>query len=247
MKKIALISALAVSGLFYNNADAQIKLSLGLRLPGVHVAVNTPVYADYNAGDDYYYLPDVDAYYSVAEQCYYYNDGNNWISAAYLPGEYRNYDWRNARNYEVRAHRPYLNADVYRERYRGNVNNWGRNDNHYDNRTYANRDNRGDYRNDRQRFDNRNDQRDSHEQGTFTRPSQQNRSDNNYSQPNQSNRGQGNYNHPSQGGRNQSQPARGQEQPTRQNGNSQQQRGNNAGGEHFTDNHDRNGHDRFKS
>jgi hypothetical protein len=98
MKKLLLISAIAISGMFYNTANAQIRLHVGVRLGGpVVVPAPEPVaYQEpvaYN-DDDYYYLPDVDAYYNVGQQCYYYNDGGNWVSAAYLPGAYRDYEWR---------------------------------------------------------------------------------------------------------------------------------------------------------
>jgi hypothetical protein len=145
MKKITLISAIALSGLFYSTANAQI-LQIGLHLGGGRPVVQTSVISpnvavSYTNADNYYYLPDVDAYYNTYEQAYYYNDGERWVSAAYLPGEYRNYDWRNARHYELRARRPYLNDDVYRERYRGNAD-WNRNNDRVDNRSYANRDER---------------------------------------------------------------------------------------------------------
>lgn len=40
----------------------------------------------------YYYLPDVQAYYDIrASQFIYFNNGI-WIRARYLPGPYRNYD-----------------------------------------------------------------------------------------------------------------------------------------------------------
>jgi len=146
MKKLILISAIALSGLFYNTAKAQISVHLGVGLfPRIHlrsaivdVQAAPVAYADdaqggYNANDDYYYLPDVNAYYNVAEQCYYYFDGDNWISAAYLPGEYRDYDWRNARRYEVRAPRPYMHNDIYMNRYHGNNNNWAHRDDHFNN------------------------------------------------------------------------------------------------------------------
>ena len=163
MKKLALVSALVMGSLFCKTADAQIGINLGFRFgshhiaPVAQVAVNAPIYADNdpaNYDDDYYYLPDVGAYYNVAEQCYYYNDGNNWISAAYLPG-YRDYDWRNARHYEVRARRPYLNDGVYSQRFGGRADNWNRGGDRYP-QAYANRDfNRGDYRQADPRFDNR--------------------------------------------------------------------------------------------
>ncbi|MGZ3751854.1 MAG: hypothetical protein ACXVAU_11290, partial [Mucilaginibacter sp.] len=111
--------------------------------------------------EDYYYLPEVDAYYSVPEQCYYYNDGGEWVSAAYLPGAYHDFDWRSARRYEVRAPRPYMHNDYYRTRYSGVAFNghWDRdynrgytNENHYNNDQYRRNDQRFD--NDRSRWAN---------------------------------------------------------------------------------------------
>jgi hypothetical protein len=123
MKKLLLISAIAMSGLFYNTANAQIRVHLGFNFGPRPVVVSAPapeVYSEPAAyNDDYYYLPDVDAYYSVGEQCYYYNDGGAWVSAAYLPGAYRDYDWRSSRRFEIRAPRPYMHADFYRTRYNG--------------------------------------------------------------------------------------------------------------------------------
>lgn len=168
MKKLVLLSAIAISGLFYNTANAQIRIHLGINLFPHHVYVRPAVVevqpapvvytdnvpADYSNDDDYYYLPDVNAYYNVAQQCYYYNDGDNWISAAYLPGEYRNYDWMHARKFEVRAPRPYLHNDLYMNRYHGVNYQWARRDDHFQG-GYANHSNDGGYRRDDQRFDNR--------------------------------------------------------------------------------------------
>ncbi len=139
MKKLLFISAIAMSGLFYNTANAQIRLHVGVHFGGAPIVVSeqAPVVYDdqpvaYNDNnDDYYYLPDVDAYYNVGQQCYYYNDGGSWVSAAYLPGAYRDYDWRSCRRYEVRAPRPYMHADFYRNRFNGVAFN-GR----WDNRAY---------------------------------------------------------------------------------------------------------------
>ncbi len=174
MKKLVLLSAIAISGLFYNTANAQIRIHLGINLFPHHIYVRPAVVdvqpapvvyadnapADYNSDDDYYYLPDVNAYYNIAQQCYYYNDGDNWISAAYLPGEYRNYDWMHARRFEVRSPRPYLHNDLYMNRYHGVNYQWAHRDDHFQG-GYANHfnggdqhfDNRGGYA---QHFDNRN-------------------------------------------------------------------------------------------
>jgi len=154
MKRLILIAAMVMSGICYNAANAQIRVHVGLNfgyprayVPArVVVAQPAPVVyeqpANYNEdasyndnADDYYYLPDVDAYYSVPNQCYYYNNGDNWVSAAYLPGAYRDYDWRSARHYEVRAPRPFMHNDFYRARFNGAAFNgrWNEryNDNHY--------------------------------------------------------------------------------------------------------------------
>lgn len=136
MKKLIILSAMAVSGLIAQSANAQIGIHINLHLGGSPAYVEpAPVYND----DDYYYLPDVEAYYSVHENCYYYNDGYNWVSAAYLPGAYRNYDWRYARRIELRESRPYMRSEVYRSRYGGfEHRNWNYRDEH-DDRMYADR------------------------------------------------------------------------------------------------------------
>ncbi|MGZ3945912.1 MAG: hypothetical protein ACXVJB_13285, partial [Mucilaginibacter sp.] len=87
---------------------------------------------------------------------------------AYLPGAYRDYDWRSVRHYEVRASRPYLHNDFYRTRFNGVAFNgqWNRgydrdrrfvNNYRESNRGYVNsyRDNDQRFRNDNRRFDER--------------------------------------------------------------------------------------------
>jgi hypothetical protein len=233
MKKLALISALVMGGLFCNTAYAQIGINLGFHLGSHHnapiaqIAVEAPIYTETASSNyDYYYLPDVGAYYSIAEQCYYYNDGNNWISAAYLPG-YNNYDWRNARHYEVRAHRPYLNDGVYSSRYGGHTGN--RNDNRYP-QAYANRDfNSGDNRREEQRFDSRGGFNSEERQGqrfgrgeNFTRP--------------QPGRNQGNYGQPAIGGRERSNNNGNQPAQNRGQGGHAQSASHGDGQQHFSNN-----------
>lgn len=40
----------------------------------------------------YYYLPDVQAYYDVPSSMFIYYEGGSWIRRSYLPYKYRNYD-----------------------------------------------------------------------------------------------------------------------------------------------------------
>ena len=164
MKKIAIISAIVMSGLIYNTANAQIRIRVGFNLSPrpVYVQSAAPVEyvepANYDGDEDYYYLPEVDAYYSVTEQCYYYNDGGNWITAAYLPGAYHDFNWRTARRYEVRAPRPYIHNDYYRTRYSGVAfhGNWNRPNVIRGGYTNNNRGNYDNNRRDNRRFDNNN-------------------------------------------------------------------------------------------
>ncbi|GAC1305120.1 MAG: hypothetical protein NVSMB24_13600 [Mucilaginibacter sp.] len=216
MKKLTILSAIALSGLIYSTANAQIGIHVGFHFgtpvyTPQRVVVQEPVYTEpsaevYNSDDDYYYLPDVDAYYSVSEQCYYYNDGENWISAAYLPGAYRDYDWRSVRRYEVRSPRPYMHDDVYRSRYNGHEMMEFRNrDDRFHGGGYVNADRSANYgRNNGQRFDN------SRVQGGYSQWADQNRGQRfdrgqgGYSQPAQQDRGQrfdrgqGGYSQPAQ-------------------------------------------------
>lgn len=142
MKKLAILSAIVAGSLFISKANAQVSIHLGINIPAHRVYVpappppvveEQPVYDDndnvnVSDDDDYYYLPEVEAYYNVGAGCYYYNDGSRWVSCAYLPGAYRDYNWRSAVRYEVRAPRPFMHHDFYRSRwggYAGDRNNWG--------------------------------------------------------------------------------------------------------------------------
>src|SRR4051812_35738606 len=92
MKKLFIVSAIAMSGLIANKANAQLSIHVGFNVPAHRVYVPSPppvvveeqpVYNDdvnYNDdSDDYYYLPEVEAYYSIPNHCYYYNNGRNWV------------------------------------------------------------------------------------------------------------------------------------------------------------------------
>ncbi|RYE28201.1 MAG: hypothetical protein EOP42_17550 [Sphingobacteriaceae bacterium] len=138
MKKILFLSALIAGSLSFNAAKAQI---------GVHLNVNLgsrPVYvASAPVVDDYYYLPDAEAYYSVPERVYYYQNEGRWVSGPRLVGRYQDYDYSRMRHYVVNEPRPYLRNDYYRSRYnnpqvivRNNRNYGYQNDNRYDRGNY---------------------------------------------------------------------------------------------------------------
>jgi len=69
---------------------------------------------------DYYYLPDVEAYYDIRASQFIYFGNGRWIRNAYLPGPYRNYDLY--RGYKVvltdyRGRSPYVNFKSHKVKY----------------------------------------------------------------------------------------------------------------------------------
>ncbi|HEY9197191.1 MAG TPA: hypothetical protein VIM77_13030, partial [Mucilaginibacter sp.] len=75
MKKLFILSAIAISGLMANEASAQISIHFGINVPARRVYVpapqpvivqDEPVYDNTSYDDDYYYLPEVEAYYNVS-------------------------------------------------------------------------------------------------------------------------------------------------------------------------------------
>jgi len=185
MKKSVILSAILFGSLVYNSAQAQISVHIGFNIPARRVYVPAPppqpvdVYDtdEFDNSDDYYYLPEVEAYYSIPRHCYYYQDGGRWISAAYLPGAYRNYDWRTARRFEIRGSRPYMHHDEYRGRWGGSFNrDWNRRSDNYAGRRFDNN------RNDWNRNNNRNDRPQggfNQNRGGWDQPAQPNRNNDN--------------------------------------------------------------------
>lgn len=168
MKKLIFLSALITSSFFVKTADAQI---------GVHFNINLgprPVYAPVPppppVADDYYYLPDAEAYYSVPEHVYYYQSEGRWVGSPRLAGRFEGYDYSRMRHYAINEPRPYLRNDYYRNHFNGpqfasrdnrdyrnqrfvgpqGRGDFGRNDQHFDRRD-QNHDNR-DWRDDRGRY-----------------------------------------------------------------------------------------------
>lgn len=68
----------------------------------------------------YYYLPDVEAYYDVPSAMFIYQSGGVWIHRTYLPVRYRNYDLYSG--YKVvmtdyHGSQPYYHHSDYKVRY----------------------------------------------------------------------------------------------------------------------------------
>jgi hypothetical protein len=66
---------------------------------------------------DYYYIPDIDSYYSVREHQYIYRDGAGWIHGASLPSRYSGYDPYHSYKVVVNEDTPYQNHDRHQAKY----------------------------------------------------------------------------------------------------------------------------------
>ena len=102
------------------------------------------------AESDYYYLPDVEAYYDVrATQFIYYGSGR-WIRSRYLPNHYRNYDLY--RGHKVVLHnyhgsRPYTHFNSHKVKYYKGYDRDHRDAGYYNKRrVYVSNRNHEDYR-----------------------------------------------------------------------------------------------------
>ena len=59
----------------YKAADAQVRVNLGVNFNG----------SQGYARASYYYMPDINAYYSVPTREYIYYDNYEWVRSRYLP------------------------------------------------------------------------------------------------------------------------------------------------------------------
>ena len=113
MKTLKLIIAGIILFASANTMQAQVSVNVNIGSP--------PAWgpAGYSAVD-YYYLPDVEAYYDVRATQFIYFGGGKWIRSRNLPNQYRNYNLYNG--YKVvlndyHGSRPYSNFKTHKAKY----------------------------------------------------------------------------------------------------------------------------------
>jgi len=139
MKKLLLLSILLVSIGISIESKAQ-----------VHVTVNLGGQPDWGPTGydhvDYYYIPDMDAYYDVNSRVYVYYEGGRWVRHSYVPARYRNVDLYRVHKVVINEREPWMHHDRYRNEYHGYAGRYDQqpirdhhdNGNHYGNRGYNN-------------------------------------------------------------------------------------------------------------
>ena len=83
--KILKFIIFAIGLFFASETQAQISVNLNIGTPPKW---GPPV----QSGVQYYYLPDVDAYYDIQSSRFIYYSGNTWVHRTTLPKHYRSYD-----------------------------------------------------------------------------------------------------------------------------------------------------------
>jgi hypothetical protein len=118
MKTLKLL-AIGIILLLSNASNAQLSVNVNIGTP--------PAWGPSGYSNvDYYYLPDIEAYYDIRDSQFIYYGNGTWIRSRYLPRQFRNYDLYNGykvvlNNYHGNS--PYNNfqnhSRVYRVGYRG--------------------------------------------------------------------------------------------------------------------------------
>jgi hypothetical protein len=115
MKKILMMLSISILLFGFISSNAQVRMNVNVNI-GQQPAWGPRGY-DYV---EYYYLPEVDAYYYVPAREFVYLDHGRWISASSLPYTYRDYDLYRGYKVVVNEPKPYMRHDYYRSRYAGN-------------------------------------------------------------------------------------------------------------------------------
>lgn len=110
MKKILLPGLLIIGSLLAKPADAQFNVSINI---GSQPAWGP---SGYNYAE-YYYMPEIEAYYWVPRHQFVYLDGGNWMFSASLPARCRNYDLYSGYKVVINEPRPWMHFNDHRSRY----------------------------------------------------------------------------------------------------------------------------------
>jgi hypothetical protein len=116
IQKIAIVVLMCVVGFIPSQAKAQVSINVNIGSQPLW----GPVGYDYV---DYYYLPDIEAYYYVPTRQFVYLNSGRWIFAANLPYRYRNYDLYNGYKVVIYGRNPYHHFHNHRVKYKGYRNN----------------------------------------------------------------------------------------------------------------------------
>ncbi|MES2647317.1 MAG: hypothetical protein V4717_10600 [Bacteroidota bacterium] len=111
MKKLLLVCLISLGCCFSNTSIAQLNVS-------VNLAAQPPWGPSGYNHVDYYYLPDMNAYYYVPKKQFIYLEGNNWTFVNSRPAQYKNVDLFKTYKVVINEPKPYLRHNVYEVKYK---------------------------------------------------------------------------------------------------------------------------------
>ncbi len=112
MKKSIVLAAFLFGLFAIEKTEAQVRVNMKLNIG------SQPVWGPTGYDHvEYYYLPDIDAYYYVPRQQYVYLSRGRWVFASKLPRQCNNYDINTGYKVVINERNPYRNAAMYREKY----------------------------------------------------------------------------------------------------------------------------------
>ena len=116
MKTLFLILLVVTGSVISRTATAQVNVNINI---GSQPAWG-PVGYDYV---EYYYLPDIEAYYYVPRRQFVYFSNGRWVFVTSLPSRYRSYNLYSGYKVVINQPRPYLNFKTHKvtyAKYKGN-------------------------------------------------------------------------------------------------------------------------------
>ena len=115
MKRLMLVTLVALSIFAITPAHAQVNVNVNIGTQPVW----GPTGYDHV---DYYYIPDIDAYYYVSKKQYVYREGNNWVFKKTLPPQYKDFDVYKNYKVVVNEKRPWLRDEENMKKYQSYKN-----------------------------------------------------------------------------------------------------------------------------
>lgn len=118
MKKLMIIWGLLTTMLFAPQLNAQVSVNININSQPAW----GPVGYDYV---EYYYIPDIEVYYSVVYQKYIYWNNGRWVWVTALPSRYSYYNIYNGYKVVINEPNPYHHHHHHKVKYKKYKNNHG--------------------------------------------------------------------------------------------------------------------------
>lgn len=110
MKRLIFLIVLAIAGLSTNKAAAQVSINVNIG--------SQPLWGPTGYDHvDYYYLPEIESYYYVAERQFIYQSNGNWIFSGGVPPRYQGYDLYRGYKVVINSPQPYRYFSTHKVKY----------------------------------------------------------------------------------------------------------------------------------